>query len=88
MAEGYIARQLPISVIVIDFFHWVHQVGQIAMSKGLGEKKSRAIGVLTDGVGPTQSRWLTGRSTIIVKKTIGLKYFYQSFPDWLKMGSS
>ena len=40
VAEGYIARQLPISVIVIDFFHWVHQVmGQIAMSKGLGEKK-------------------------------------------------
>ena len=39
MAEGYIARQLPISVIVIDFFHWVHQVGQVTMSKGLGEKK-------------------------------------------------
>ena len=71
MAEGYIARQLPISVIVIDFFHWVHQVGQIAMSKGLGEKtNSRAIGVLTDGVGPTQSRWLTGRSTMIVKKQL------------------
>ena len=62
--------------------------GRLLWVKVWVRKKSRAIGVLTDGVGPTQSRWLTGQSTIIVKKTIGLKYFYQSFPDWLKMGSS
>ena len=48
VAEGYIARQLPISVIVIDFFHWVHQVitrVHIVTSKGLGENEARATGV-------------------------------------------
>ena len=58
VAEGYIARKLPISVIVVDFFHWVHQV--TTFNHFLSENKSREIGVLIFGVGQIRRRWLEG----------------------------
>ena len=59
VAEGYIARKLPISVIVVDFFHWVHQVTTFS-NFFLSENKSREIGVLIFGAGQIRRRWLEG----------------------------